>query len=147
MRFRSFLVAVVGAPALLTGCFTTVDLKHPEYACASSGQLLEGTTHYDSSAYVGSTSASSSATITRCAKPKTDAEVCRVKAAQESMAAGQEHNNNVSGKNMAMGFGYLMYVVPGLALNYYWSDEAAASLKTFTEKSQAAYGKCSTVAH
>lgn len=131
LKTLSFVCVAV----LATGCLTTSDQPSREEFCAEQGMIVDGVTLFGRDKYgnaIGSVN---------CRQPADDVAKCKVSEANGIARARQNMNHHAQFRNWAIGFGYMMYVVPGYLLLKMWEDDHAPYVENY-RNSVASFDKC-----
>ena len=134
---RVVLVAVLAL--MMSGCMTAIPMQYEEY-CSLDGLTFDRVTRGSDNgvAFINGTAIntfSNSQNVT-CAKPKNEQDFCEVKKYQGTAFLKATHNQNVFNHNMVLGFGYAVYVVPGILAYNRFKDQEKETLAQIANESK-----------
>lgn len=115
-----------------TACIHRIGVgNHQE--CAQEGMILEGINVGSGTAHTRSSNFNTYDTVTnsrqvQCAIPKTDADKCALDVYERSLAPLHRFNQGVPGKNILIGVGYCLYIIPGIVGLIYFNGQKDEAL-------------------
>jgi hypothetical protein len=99
----------------LAGCVSAPRVT-PQERCAMTGLSLGSTSSVSAGGTVGATTGIFGASGYQCVRPTSERERCEIEA---NAAAGRTKDDyGVVGKNVIIGVGYLLYIVPGVLMYF-----------------------------
>ena len=118
------MVRILLCLLVLSGCVHRIELTNAQ-VCAADDMALAGIDHGVSTSIASGSGgwAASSATAKNinCMKPS-PAEQCEVDANKASFMPAAKWNASVTSRNVVIGCGLALFVVPGLAVAYYFDE-------------------------
>lgn len=128
MRLFAFTLFII-----CTSCVTYIPVSSNE-KCASDGQVLTGSTFGNAEATAWTTAgphgtfsrAQGFSAAVSCRPPINEKEKCEASAHSQAFERKSEFNSSVDGKRFLTGTGYFFYVLPGVALNWYYSGQKSS---------------------
>lgn len=119
---NTVLLGFVLLAILLPGCAHQIPLTYQE-SCASRGMVFSGIETYNGQAFAyGANGAWANVQATgesvSCSVPKTQVESCQTEYLANESAPKRAYNSNVQSLRLLTGIGYVLYIVPGVAMKY-----------------------------
>lgn len=131
------------------GCASTINMS-PDESCAVQGLAFQGTTTVQTRGVAHNWQTGQNATVVgtgmglSCRRPANETESCEVKNLMSPARLKEDWNSQVKKKNMIIGTGYLLWVLPGMYGTYYYNNERAERVDQIN-KSYSQGHKCTKV--
>lgn len=125
-------VSLLLATAILSGCATAIPLSYQE-RCANEGMKLTGVDISSSSGSAynykqGSTVLNTEGENLRCEVPSKPEDLQRISELNQVSAPKIRYNSDMGTKRTITGWGYVLYVIPGIAAKIYYDREKSDAL-------------------
>ncbi len=104
----------------LTACISAPRVTAQE-RCAMNGLTLASSSNVNAGGVIGQTTGIFGASGYQCVRPATERERCEIQA--HASAGAIKDDFGVTGRNVAIGVGYLLYIIPGIIMYFVFDSQ------------------------